>query len=143
MSDSVVPRADRWVDVVAGLLRSPATIVVEGDRIVAVDSDDLRAGATELDLGDVTLLPGLMDMEINMPLGGPHGGNRRSDVQDDPAFRTLRGTVNCRTTLLAGFTTVRNLGLFVKTGGYLLGVALSRAVDNGWVDRPRILPAGG
>jgi imidazolonepropionase-like amidohydrolase len=102
--------------------------VVEGDHIVAVDPDDLPAGATELDLGDVTLLPGLMDMEINMLLGGPHGGNRRSDVQDDPAFRTLRGTVNCRTTLLAGFTTVRNLDVprivpaghaITPTGGHL------------------------
>ena len=66
-------------------------------------------------------------------------GTRRSDVQDDPAFRTLRGHVNCRTTLLAGFTTVRNLGLFVKTGGYLLDVALARAIDNGWIDGPRIV----
>ena len=39
-------------------------------------------------------------------------------VQDDPAYRTLRGAVNARTTLDAGFTTVRNLGLMVKTGGY-------------------------
>ena len=50
-----------------------------------------RRTATEIDLGDVTLLPGLMDMELNMLLGGPSGGNTRSDVQDDPAFRTLRG----------------------------------------------------
>ena len=77
-----------------------------------------------------------------MLLGGPHGGNKRSDVQDDPAFRTLRGIVNCRTTLLAGFTTARNLGLFVKTGGYLLDVALGRAIDNGWIDGPRLVPAG-
>ena len=50
--------------------------------------------------------------------------------------------MNCRTTLLAGFTTVRNLGLFVKTGGYLLDVALGRAIDNGWIDGPRIVSAG-
>ena len=56
------------------------------------------------------------------------------DVQDDPAFRTLRATLNCRTTLLAGFTTARNLGLFVPTGGTLLDVALARAIDNGWID---------
>ena len=83
-----------------------------------------------------------MDMELNMALGGPSGGNKRSDVQDDPAFRTLRATLNCRTTLLAGFTTARNLGLFVKTGGYLLDVALARAIDNGWIDGPRLVPAG-
>jgi imidazolonepropionase-like amidohydrolase len=56
-------------------------------------------------------------------------------------FRTLRGTVNARTTLMAGFTTVRNLGLMVKTGGYLLDVALQRSIDAGWVVGPRIVPA--
>ena len=63
-------------------------------------------------------------------------------VQDDPAYRTLRGAVNARTTLEAGFTTVRNLGLMVKTGGYLLDVALQRAIDQGWHAGPRIYPAG-
>ncbi|HMC68616.1 MAG TPA: amidohydrolase family protein, partial [Mycobacteriales bacterium] len=63
-------------------------------------------------------------------------------VQDDPAYRTLYGSVNARKTLLAGFTTVRNLGLMVKTGGYLLDVALQRAIDQGWLDGPRIVPAG-
>ena len=62
-------------------------------------------------------------------------------VQDDPVYRTLRATVNARTTLLAGFTTVRNLGLMVKTGGYLLDVALARAIDarlgRGPRDHPR------
>jgi imidazolonepropionase-like amidohydrolase len=138
----VVVRADRWVDVDAGELRPAAVVVVEGDRIAAVNPTEVPAGATTIDLGDLTLLPGLMDMETNMVLGGPSGGNPRSDVQDDPAFRTLRATLNCATTLRAGFTTVRNLGLFVKSGGYLLDVALSRAIDNGWIDGPRIVPAG-
>ncbi|MFN8034814.1 MAG: amidohydrolase family protein [Acidimicrobiia bacterium] len=137
-----VIRAERWVDVEAGQVRSPALVVVDGDRITAMNPEELPATATEIDLGDVTLLPGLMDMELNMLLGGPSGGNPRSDVQDDPAFRTLRGTLNCHTTLLAGFTTARNLGLFVKTGGYLLDVALSRAIDNGWIAGPRLVPAG-
>jgi imidazolonepropionase-like amidohydrolase len=139
---AIVLRASRWLDVDAGAVRSPCLLVVEGPRIAAVSPARAPTGAREIDLGDVTVLPGLMDMEINLLLGGPHGGNPRSDVQDDPAFRTLRAVVNCRTTLLAGFTTVRNLGLFVKTGGYLLDVALARAVDNGWIDGPRIVPAG-
>lgn len=143
MTDTTtVIRADRWLDIDAGEVRSDGVIVVEGDRIAAVNPDSPPAGAHEVQLGDVTLLPGLMDMENNMLLGGPSGGNPRSDVQDDPAFRTLRGTINCRTTLLAGFTTIRNLGLFVKSGGYLLDVALARAIDNGWIDGPRIVPAG-
>ncbi|HWC34619.1 MAG TPA: amidohydrolase family protein [Mycobacteriales bacterium] len=139
---ATVIRAAHWVDVVAGEVRAPAVVVVAGDRITAVNPDVVPTGASELDLGDTTLLPGLMDMELNLFMGGPSGGNPRSDVQDDPAFRTLRATVNAKQTLLAGFTTVRNLGLFVRTGGTLLDVALSRAIDNGWVDGPRVVPAG-
>lgn len=57
-------------------------------------------------------------------------------------MKTLRGAANARRTLRAGFTTVRNLGLFVQTGGLLLDVALMTAIDRGWVDGPRIVPAG-
>jgi imidazolonepropionase-like amidohydrolase len=140
--EPIVLRADRWVDIDAGAVRSPAVIVVEGQHIKELNPARLPPNAVILDLGDLTLLPGLMDMELNMLLGGPSGGNPRSDVQDDPAFRSLRAIVNCRTTLLAGFTSARNLGLFVKTGGYLLDVAVSRAIDNGWIDGPRLVAAG-
>lgn len=143
MSDeATVVRAARWLDVVAGEVKRSAVVVVRDGRIAAVDPESPPADAAEVDLGDVTLLPGLMDMELNLFMGGPSGGNPRSDVQDDPAFRTLRATVNAKKTLLAGFTTVRNLGLFVRTGGTLLDVALARAIDNGWVDGPRVVPAG-
>jgi imidazolonepropionase-like amidohydrolase len=140
-NDLVIVRADRWVDVTEGEVRKDAVVVVRGDRIEAVNPKKAPKGDV-VDLGDLTLLPGLMDMEINLLLGGPSGGNPRSDVQDDPAFRTLRGIVNAKTTLLAGFTTVRNLGLFVQSGGYLLDVALKRAIDNGWVEGPRMVCAG-
>ena len=105
-----------------------------------------RIRTEDIDLGDVTLLPGLMDMELNLLIGGPGGPeglpSPMHGVQDDPAYRTLRGAVNARTTLEAGFTTVRNLGLMVKTGGYLLDVALQRAIEQGWHTGPRIYPAG-
>jgi imidazolonepropionase-like amidohydrolase len=143
VTDVTILRAARWLDIDAGVVRDDARVVVDGDRIASVGSETAAAaGATELDLGDVTLLPGLMDMELNLVLGGPSGGNPRSDVQDDSAFRTLRATLNARTTLLAGFTTARNLGLFVRTGGVLLDVALARAIDLGWIDGPRLVPAG-
>jgi imidazolonepropionase-like amidohydrolase len=135
-------RAARWLDVDAGEVRPGAAVLVEGDRIAEVGVTRPPDDVPVVDLGDLTLLPGLMDMEVNLLMGGPSGGNPRSDVQDDPAFKTLRGIVNARTTLLAGFTTVRNLGLFVKTGGSLLDVALMRAIDNGWVDGPRVVPFG-
>ncbi|WP_200835182.1 MULTISPECIES: amidohydrolase family protein [unclassified Parafrankia] len=141
-----VLRAARWVDVDAGTVRSPAVVVVEGNRITAVNPAAPPTDATEIDLGDLTLLPGLMDMEINLLLGGPENPtglpNPLHGVQDDPVYRTLRATVNARTTLLAGFTTVRNLGLMVKTGGYLLDVDLARAIEAGWAQGPRIVAAG-
>ena len=145
MTDQIVVRAERWVDVDAGRVRSPAAVVVEGNRIVSVDGTNASPSATEVDLGDATLLPGLMDMEVNLLLGGPNTASpvRRAlhGVQDDPVLRALRATVNARTTLFAGFTTVRNLGLMVKTGGYLLDVALAQAIDSGWVVGPRIIAA--
>lgn len=143
---TTVLRATRWVDVTTGQVRSPAVIVIEGNRITAVNPEGPPPdSATVIDLGDATLLPGLMDMELNLLIGvGNPGGlpTPMHGVQDDPAYRTLRGAVNARTTLEAGFTTVRNLGLMVKTGGYLLDVALQRAIDQGWHHGPRIYPAG-
>jgi imidazolonepropionase-like amidohydrolase len=87
-----------------------------------------------------------MDMELNMLIGGPGGPDGLPDpmhgVKDTPPYRTLRGAVNCTTTLMAGFTTVRNLGLMVYTAGFLLDVDLMKAVDQGWFPGPRIFPAG-
>jgi imidazolonepropionase-like amidohydrolase len=146
MSAPIVLQADRWLDIDTGKVGSPGVIVVEGNRITAINPATLPTGAQTMELGDVTLLPGLMDMELNFFIGGPGGPeglpNPMHGVQDDPSYRTLRGAVNARTTLLAGFTTARNLGLMVKTGGYLLDVALMRAIDQGWCDGPRIIPAG-
>jgi imidazolonepropionase-like amidohydrolase len=132
----------RMLDVTGGSLVEPGDLLVDGDRIVAVSPASVPAGATEIDLGDVTMLPGLMDMEVNLVMGGPNHASPLIPVQEDPALRTLRAVANAGRTLRAGFTTVRNLGLFVQTGGILLDVALMKAIEMGWVDGPRIIPAG-
>jgi imidazolonepropionase-like amidohydrolase len=131
------------VDVDAGEVVEDAYVCVEGDRITSVGTDaGIAKDADELvELPEVILIPGLMDMEVDLVLGGP-GAGLTDPVITDPVKMTLRATVNARRTLRAGFTTVRNLGLFVKTGGYLLDVALSEASDAGWIDAPRIVPAG-
>jgi len=135
-------RSARMLDVVGGEVVSPGNLLIGGDRIVEVAPTSVPDGTVEIDLGDLSLVPGLMDMEVNLLLGGPDHRSPLNAVQDDPALRTLRAVANARRTLQAGFTTVRNLGLFVKTGGYLLDVALAKAVDAGWIDGPRIVPAG-
>src|SRR5262245_14061470 len=135
-------RSARLLDVDKGELVTPGSLLVDGDRIVEVGPRSVPSDAVVLDLGDLTLLPGLMDMEVNLLLGGPDHRSPLNPVQDDPAVRTLRAVANARRTLRAGFTTVRNLGLFVQTGGLLLDVALRKAIDLGWIDGPRVVPAG-
>ncbi len=133
-------KAAGLLDVDSGKIVRPGIVRVDGDKIVGI------GGAPEgevIDLGDQILLPGLMDMEVNLLMGGRGEKPVFSTVQDDPPLRMLRAVGNARRTLRAGFTTVRNLGLFVKTGGYLLDVALGKAIDAGWVDGPpRVVPAG-
>ncbi|PXW27733.1 UNVERIFIED_CONTAM: imidazolonepropionase-like amidohydrolase [Williamsia faeni] len=127
------------LDIDSGEIVRPGVIRIDGERIVGI------GGTPEgeiTDLGDLILVPGFMDMEVNLLMGGRGEKPVTSMVQDDPPLRMLRAVGNSRRTLRAGFTTVRNLGLFVKTGGYLLDVALGRAIDAGWVDGPRIVPAG-
>ena len=135
-------RSARLLDVDKGEYLEPGDLLVEGERIVEVTPTSVPADALVIDLGDLTLLPGLMDMEVNLLMGGPDHESPLVAVQDDPAVKTLRGVANARRTLRAGFTTVRNLGLFVQTGGLLLDVALKKAIDLGWIDGPRIVPAG-
>jgi len=135
-------RSARLLDVTDGTLVEPGSLLVDGERIVDVAPTSVPDDAVELDLGDLTLLPGLMDMEVNLLLGGPDHASPLNPVQDDPALRTLRAVANARRTLRAGFTTVRNLGLFVQTGGLLLDVALKRGIDFGWFEGPRVVPAG-
>ncbi|WP_419924803.1 amidohydrolase family protein [Candidatus Poriferisocius sp.] len=138
----LIIRADRMVDIDNGDLVSPALLVIEGDRIADVNPAQAPDADDAVDLGDLTLLPGLMDMEVNLLMGGPGDRGPRTAVTDTPADKLLRATVNARTTLMAGFTTVRNLGLFMPTGGLLLDVSLGKAIDRGWVIGPRVVPAG-
>lgn len=131
------------LDVDTGDVVDDGYVTVEGGRITSVGTDrSVASDADEvIELPELTLIPGLMDMEVDLVLGGP-GAGLTDPVVTDPVKMTLRATVNAKRTLRAGFTTVRNLGLFVKTGGYMLDVALSEAVDAGWIDGPRIVPAG-
>jgi imidazolonepropionase-like amidohydrolase len=128
-----VLRAARMLDVESGRIIPNARVVVDGERITAVNPASLPAGARVIDLGDVTLLPGFIDTHTH--LGGEIGPNmllvpvQETDV--DAAFKAAR---NGRTTLMAGFTTVRDFGGSAT-------VALGHAVDRGDVPSPRVVPA--
>ena len=130
--------AGRLVDGVADRARERVTVVVEGDRITAVEPGFRAAGAgdTVVDLSDATVLPGLMDMHVH--LTSEH--SRRSELDNmkkGEAERAYDSIVFAERTLQAGFTTVRNLG-----DQFGVSIALRRAVEQGKVRGPRIFTSG-
>ena len=129
-------RADRMLDVESGAIVENVVVEVEGDRIVNVGSQDSSGGEGIIDLGDMTLLPGLIDMHTHLSLEIEEGWLLRF-VRETAADRTLRGVKNARLTLQAGFTTVRDLFSLD-----FVDVALMRATDAGWIEGPRIFPSG-
>ena len=131
------------LDIDTGKVIANGYVRVENNRITEVTADKNAARDADqvIELPELTLIPGLMDMEVDLVLGG-QGAGLNDPVTTDPVKMTLRAAANAKRTLLAGFTTVRNLGLFVKTGGYLLDVALSEAIEKGWVEGCRVVPAG-
>lgn len=133
---ALVIRAARMLDVTRGVIVPNAVVTVQGGRIQSVGAGQAPAGARVIDLGDVTLLPGLMDMHVHLTMEISGDWTTR-DVREGPADEALRGARNAGRTLRAGFTTVRNLG----SGGFT-DVALLRAIDRGDVPGPRIVPAG-
>jgi imidazolonepropionase-like amidohydrolase len=137
IAEPVVIEADGYVDVVAGKLVRPAVIVVDGERIAAVNPAVPPAGAKRLSLPGQVLLPGLMDAHthLNYIIGE---GWETEPVRFTGADFAMRGIPFAAKTLLAGFTTVRDLG----TGLGFSDVALMRAIDRGWVIGPRMIPAG-
>lgn len=139
----IVLRAKGVLDVDLGEVLEGASVVIEGNVITAVTDDPTATtGADQvIDLPELTLVPGLMDMEVDLVLGGK-GATLNDPVRLDPVKMGLRAVANGQRTLNAGFTTVRNLGLFIKTGGYLVDVALADAINAGWVQGPRVIPAG-
>lgn len=138
-ADTTIIRADRAIDVTTGELISPATIVVEGNKIVAVNPESLPSGTETIDLGDRTLLPGLLDMHTHVTLDFFTGDHwTTAAVKETPADWALYGVKFGLQTLNAGFTTIRDAG----TWPGFPDVALMRAINAGRVTGPRIYPAG-
>jgi imidazolonepropionase-like amidohydrolase len=130
-----IVRADRMLDVERGRIVRPAVVVIEDGRIRSVNPESVPDGRV-IDLGDVMLLPGLMDMHVHLT-GDIEGDWVNRAVREGPADWALRGARNAERTLLAGFTTVRDVG----ASGFA-NVAVARAVDKGLVDGPRVVPSG-
>ena len=136
-AETTVIEAARYLDVVQGKYVSPAVIVIEGDRITAINPATRPADATTVNLGERTVLPGLMDAHVHLNYEIVEGWETEP-VRFSTGEFALRAVPNAKKTLLAGFTTVRDVG----TGVGFSDIALMRAIDNGWVIGPRMIPAG-
>lgn len=139
-NDLTVIRAGRFVDVVAGEVRSAQVIAIRGDRIESVEPDrgTYASDARVFDLSSHTVLPGLIDCHAHLIGEVESGHGYAALVKRSGAQEALTGVANARDTILAGFTTVRDVGTFRA----FVDVALRDAIDRGDVLGPRMLCAG-
>ncbi len=130
--------AARMVDVLAGKLVEGPLVGVQNGRIVSVSdivATTLPQGAKVTDLGNRTLLPGLIDMHVHLDSPADIGGYRGLEYTD--SFWAMTAVGNARAMLDAGFTTVRNVGSSNRND-----IGLMQAIADGYATGPRIVPAG-
>ncbi|NER12748.1 amidohydrolase family protein [Leptobacterium flavescens] len=125
------------IDTESGTVLSEKTIIISGNKIKSVVDGYAKAKRNDItiDLKDKTVLPGLIDLHVHIE----SETNPRSFVgkyTDNEADVAFQSTVYAKRTLMAGFTTVRDLG------GTGVNIALRKAIDAGKVDGPRIFTAG-
>jgi len=131
-------RAGHLLDVHSGKLLDAQTIVVTGDKITSIAataSTPAAAGDNVIDLGQLTVMPGMIDVHTHIT-GNPDFDPYKELTATD-AKGAIDGVVNARTTLLAGFTTIRNVG----ASGYI-DVDLRDAINAGEVPGPHMLVSG-
>ena len=134
----VVLHAARMLDVDSGRLIAPGEILVRGERIVAAGSKvEHPADARMIDLGDTTLLPGLIDAHVHLFLHP--GGEAEQTFNESVAERTIRATLAARDDLLAGFTAERDMG---TEGAGAADTAVRDAIDRGAIPGPRLRISG-
>lgn len=132
-----VLKAARLFDGKGNSVISPGVVVVTGGKIAAVGiSATIPAGAQVIDFGDATLLPGFIDAHTHLtfPYSDDYKQARLDTLQKTVAEEALDASVNARVTLMAGFTTVRDVG----SRDYL-DVGLRNGIRNGDVPGPRML----
>ena len=133
--------AGAMIDVETGKVLRDRVIIVEDGLISAIgskatlDEIDLPDDADIIDLSDMTVLPGLSDSHVHLTSDATVHGYKRLTVSTPRA--AITGVVNAQKTLMAGFTTVRNLG----APGFA-DIALMEAIDAGDIPGPHMIPAG-
>jgi len=131
-------RAGHLLDVKTGKLLDSQTIVVVGDTIQAISPTaqvQPQAGDTVVDLGGMTVLPGLIDVHTHLTMNTDF--DPYLELASTSAKEAINGVVNARATLLAGFTSVRNVGAY-----RFVDVDLRDAINKGQVPGPHMQVSG-
>ncbi len=134
----LVIRAARMLDARRGVVVNGAAVVVEGDRVTAVGANiPVPAGAKVIDLGDMTLLPGLIDAHTHITYHFDRTGRFGISWDSGPEETLGYAKENARATLLAGVTTARDLG-----GDSRVVTRLRDQINRGETEGPRLLVSG-
>lgn len=141
-TESVLLRPQRVFDSVSAEPHDGWAVLVTGDKIAAVGPAGgiaAPAGTKTIDLPGMTLLPGLIDAHSHIFLHPYNEVLWNDQVLKEPlAYRTILATLHCRATLMAGFTTLRDLG---SEGAGFADVSVRRAVNEGLIPGPRLFVA--
>lgn len=134
----IVLHAARLLDIESGKIISPGEVLVRGDKIDEVgQSVSHPADAQTIDLGDTTLIPGLIDAHVHLFL---HPGNEGSQTVDESVpERTILATLAARADLMAGFTAERDMG---TEGAGSADTAVRNAINRGLIPGPRLRVSG-
>jgi len=137
-NSTIVLHAARLLEIETGKIVTPGEVLVQGERIVEVGSSVKHpAGAQVLDLGDVTLLPGLIDAHVHLFLHP--GAEDLQTVEESVPQRTIIATLAARDDLMAGFTAERDMG---TEGAGSADTAVRNAIDSGLIPGPRLRVSG-
>jgi imidazolonepropionase-like amidohydrolase len=138
LTHPIVLHAARLLDIKNGRLIKPGEILIEGERIVEVGSSVKHpAGAEVMDLGDRTLMPGLIDAHVHLFLHP--GAEDLQTVQESVPQRTIIATLAARDDLMAGFTAERDMG---TEGAGSADTAVRNAINAGLIPGPRLRISG-
>jgi len=130
--------AARLLNVDTGVMSEPGEVLVEGDRIRAVgQSVEHPQGARFIDLGDTTLLPGLIDAHVHLFLHP--GAEDLQTVEESVPWRVILAEQAAKADLLAGFTAERDMG---TEGAGSADTAVRNAIDQGFIPGPRLRISG-
>jgi imidazolonepropionase-like amidohydrolase len=135
---TIVLHAARLLEVDSGRILRPGEVLVQGERIVEVSSKVAHpAGVETIDLGDSTLLPGLIDAHVHLFLHP--GAEDLQTVEESVPQRTILAVLAARADLMAGFTAERDMG---TEGAGSADTAVRKAIDQGLVPGPRLRISG-